>query len=403
MEYTPSTKLLDKYADILINYGLNGGNGIKPKEVVVLQVPDCAKPMLYALKRAVLKSGGYPILRYMPDRPDGMSKEDYELSSDDQLEFYPDKYFEGLIAQTNHLVVILSDTDKHDLEGVDSKKIMKVKKALKPYYDLREAKETKGDFSWTLALYPTQAFASEVGMTLEEYWNEVITACYLNDDNPVDTWKNIQKSIDTIKNKLTALKIQKVHVKAENIDLTVGIGSTRKWLGGSGKNIPSFEVFVSPDARMTEGYIYFNQPLYRFGNLIKDVRLEFKEGKIINSSASVGEELLKEMIAVENANRIGEFSLTDSRLSKITKLMGETLFDENIGGKYGNTHIAIGMAYKDSYNGDPKDVSKKQWEELGFNESAIHTDIMSTENRKVTAYLEDGSSMVIYENGVFTI
>lgn len=100
---------------------------------------------------------------------------------------------------------------------------------------------------------------------------------------------------------------------------------------------------------------------------------------------------------------VGEFSLTDRRLSRITKFMGETLFDENVGGEQGNTHIALGSAYKDSYTKDPSKVSKEQWEELGFNESSVHTDIVSTNKRKVTATLKDGSKKVIYENGEFKV
>ena len=112
---------------------------------------------------------------------------------------------------------------------------------------------------------------------------------------------------------------------------------------------------------------------------------------------------MKEMISVEGANYIGEFSLTDSRLSRITKFMGETLFDENMGGKFGNTHIALGSAYKDSYPGNPSSVSDEEWKEMGYNDSSVHTDIISTENREVTATLDDGSEIVIYQNGKFVI
>lgn len=83
--------------------------------------------------------------------------------------------------------------------------------------------------------------------------------------------------------------------------------------------------------------------------------------------------------------------------------MGETLFDENTGGKYGNTHIALGHAYKDSYPGDLAKVKKEQWEKMGFNDSPIHTDIISTTNRTVTATLVGGKEMVIYKDGKFTL
>src|SRR3990172_4533887 len=190
------------------------------------------------------------------------------------------------------------------------------------------------------------------------------------------------------------MKIKTLHVKGENIDLKIGVDSNRRWLGGSGRNIPSFELYISPDWRKTEGKIKFNQPLYRYGNLIKDIELEFKDGRVVSSKASENEHVLKEMIASENADKIGEFSLTDARMSRITKFMAETLFDENVGGEHGNTHIALGNAYQDSFPGDLTKITKEQWNEMGYNDSVVHTDIISTEPRTVTATLEDGSETV---------
>lgn len=83
--------------------------------------------------------------------------------------------------------------------------------------------------------------------------------------------------------------------------------------------------------------------------------------------------------------------------------MAETLFDENVGGPNGNTHLALGSSYHDCYAGNPSKVAKKEWQRLGYNESSVHTDIMSTTPRTVTAYLPNGKSKVIYKNGQFTI
>src|SRR5690606_29983539 len=135
--------------------------------------------------------------------------------------------------------------------------------------------------------------------------------------------------------------------------------------------------------RKTEGEIFFNQPLFFGGNMISDIYLRFEKGWVVESRAGRGEDLLKEMIASPNADKIGEFSLTDGRLSKITKFMGTTLYDENMGGPEGNTHIAVGNAYTDSFTGDPSGVTKERWAEMGYNESSVHTDIISTEPRTV--------------------
>ena len=124
---------------------------------------------------------------------------------------------------------------------------------------------------------------------------------------------------------------------------------------------------------------------------------------MIKSKAKKNEKVLKDMIATENANKVGEFSLTDKRFSRITKFMAETLFDENMGGPQGNTHIALGSSYHDCYLGSPSGVTKEEWEELGFNDSSVHTDIISTTERTVTAYLHGGKEKVIYKNGEFRV
>jgi len=399
--YQPSEEILDKYADVLVNSALGDCKGIKKGDVVFIQVPECAKPMLVSLRRAVLKAGGHPIIQYMPDN---IAKEFYELANEEQINFFPAKYLKGRIDEIDHSIFIEADTNPHELKSVEPKKMMEKSKAFKPYMEWRDEKENAGKFTWTLALYGTEAMAKEAGITLEEYWGEIIKDCYLDEESPREKWKEIFNEVERVKDKLNSLKIKKLRIRGVQIDLTIGLGENRKWMGGSGRNIPSFEVFISPDWRLTEGKIRFNQPLYRYGNLIKGARLEFKNGEVVKAEADEGEQVLKEMIVSdEGSKRVGEYSLTDSRLSRITQFMATTLFDENRGGEYGNTHIALGKAYQDSYPGDPSKITKEQWKEMGYNDSAVHTDIVSTENREVTAFLEDGREMVIYVDGKFVI
>jgi len=194
-----------------------------------------------------------------------------------------------------------------------------------------------------------------------------------------------------------------VHIQSENIDLKIKIGANRKWVGGSGHNIPSFEVFTSPDFRDVNGFIKFNQPLYYSGNVICDIELKFENGTVVEYNASKNKHVLDEMLSHKGATEIGEFSLTDSRFSRITKFMANTLYDENVGGEFGNTHVAVGNSYKNCFKGDYKSKTQEQWLELGYNDSDIHTDIVSTEDRTVTATLQDGSELVIYRDGKFTL
>ena len=399
--YTPSPEILDKYAQVLVNFALNSGEGVKPGDVVLVQIPEAAKPFYVPLRNTILKAGANPIMQYLAD---GVSPEQvYELASDEQLTFFPDKYLRGTIDQIDHRIALIAESDKYALKNVDPKKIFKRSNAMREYFEWMNVKEAAGKYTWTAAMYGTEVMASDVDMSLEEYWAEIIKACFLDEEDPIAKWKEVSGEVFRVQKALNDLHIDSLHVEAEGIDLTVGLGPNRSWMGGSGRNIPSFEVFISPDWRRTNGVISFNQPLYRYGNVIEGIRLEFKDGLVVKATATKNEHILKEMVASKNADKIGEYSLTDGRLSKITRLMGETLYDENIGGPEGNTHMALGNAYQDSFPGDPSTVTQDQWEEWGYNQSPVHTDIISTAPRTVTATLPDGSTKIIYQAGKFLV
>lgn len=408
-DYAPSQKVLENYAKVLVNFALGSGKGIKKGDTVYLTVNEYAKPLYVEIYKAIIKSGGNIIQNYLPDDKETYDKQNsnvsrlfYQYAKEDQINYFPSKFLKGLIEEIDHSIYIISDTNKHLLKGVSPKKIMARGKAFKPYMTWRNEKENKGLFSWTLALYGTPAMAKESKMSLKDYWGEIIKACFLDKKNPIAEWRKVFKMIEKAQNKLNSMPIEKLHVFGPDADLWVKLGEKKKWMGGSGSNIPSFEIFTSPDWRGTNGWIRFSEPLYRYGNLITGIELWFKDGRVVKSKATQNEKVLKEMIATENADRIGEYSLTDKRFSRITKFMAETLFDENVGGKYGNTHLALGNAYHDCFDGDPSQMNEEDWEELGFNSSSVHTDIVSTTPRTVTAHMEDGSTEVIYKDGQFT-
>jgi aminopeptidase len=252
-------------------------------------------------------------------------------------------------------------------------------------------------------MYGTEGMAREAGLDVKDYWGQIKKACFLDDPDPLARWRSVFKRIQTVLTKLNELPIDKLHVEAHKTDLWITLGQKRQWLGGSGRNIPSFEIFTSPDWRGTSGKIYFDLPLYRYGNIIRDIRLEFKNGIIVKATAAKNEKLLVELIKQKNADRIGEFSLTDTDFSKITKFMADTLFDENFGGRFGNTHLAVGKSYHDTYAGNLGKMTGRDFKKLGFNDSVEHTDIIASSDRTVTAMLRDGTERVIYRRGHFTL
>jgi len=403
MSYQPSEQILEKYAKVLVNFALGGGTGIKPGDVVYLQSPLSALPFYRALRKVILDSGGL-MISSLGDDMSGATKYFYDHASHDQLTTFLSKYAKGLVGQVDHRIAVIADHDVHELDKVDPKKMMLVQKSAKPLMEWFNKKENNGLYTWTLALYGTPSMAKEAGLALEDYWRQIINACYLDQVDPIGKWRKISAEVQRVATKLTNLQIKNLHLTGSDIDLHIKVGEKRRWLGGGGRNIPSFEVFTSPDWRGTEGWIRFDQPLYYYGPKVESIELHFKAGRVVEASATKNEKLLKEMLATDKgAAQIGEFSLTDKRLSRITKFMAGTLFDENMGGPFGNTHLAVGKSYHDTYVGDTAKITKSLSRQLGYNESAIHVDMISTSDRTVTATLTNGSKKIIYKNGQFTI
>lgn len=402
--YTPNQEILKKFSDVLVNFALNSGNGVKKGEVVYLIINEVAKPMLLPLQKSILEAGAHMILCYLPaelERDRDETRQFYEIANEEQLSFFPEDYIKARIDTIDHVVMILSTNDHNYYKGIDQSKISKRNRIWRKYMEMRNEKEYAGKLTWVLTDYPTQAMAEAANMTLEEYWDQIIKACYLNEEDPIAKQKETMMKTQKILEYVNSLEIESLHIEGEDLDLNIVMGEARQFVGGTGRNIPSFEIFTSPDARYTNGWIKFNQPLYRNGQVIRGIKLEFKDGNVVNFSADENFEALKAMIETdEGSRRIGEFSLTDKRFSKIDRIMANTLFDENFGGEFGNTHIALGQSYRDAIIEQEK-YSAEDLKNMGFNESSIHTDIISTSNRKVTAKLKDGREIVIYENGSF--
>jgi aminopeptidase len=405
VRYTPSHEHLVRYAEVLVGFALGGGAGIARGDVVHVTADESAKPLYVELCRAVWRAGGHVIGDYRPgdDQTHNLSRDFYEIADGEQLAFFPERYRRGLLDQSDHQIYIRGGSDPHALQGVDPAKILQHRRALSPLVGWQTAKESSGELTWTVALYGTDGMAGEAGMPIEQYWRQIIDACFLGQPDPIASWRRVSEQIAGYTEQLNALPIERVHVEGEDVDLWLTLGAQRRWVGGGGRNIPSFEIFTSPDWRGTEGWIRFSEPLYIYGALVTGIELEFHAGRLTRTKADQGESLLGELLSTERSDRVGEFSLTDRRLSPITRFMADTLYDENVGGPFGNTHIAMGNSLHHCYDGDPEPLSATEWEHLGFNESAVHTDIVSTTDRVVTAVMSDGSRRTIYQSGCFEL
>lgn len=393
---------LEKYTDVLI-WGLTTARTqtFKKGDIILLRYELPAISLAESVYARLIKMGFNVIPRAGITPP--MEKGFYSLSNDEQLTFkVPGN--EELYKSLNGSIYIIAPSSLTHLSGIDPKRIGMVAVAQKYLRDILDKREEMGLFGWTLCMYPTEELAKHAGLSLEDYTKQIIKAAFLNNRDPVGKWIDVYTEVSSIKKGLNSMDVSEYHVESANTDLIITPGEMRKWIGISGHNIPSFEIFLSPDWRGTRGVYYADQPSYRNGNLVKGLKLEFKDGRAVKIEADEGSKFARKQLAMdEGASQVGEFSLTDKRFSKIDKFMANTLFDENFGGKNGNCHIALGASYSDTYSGDPAELTKEKKEALGFNDSALHWDLVNTEKKRVTAKLKSGKSITIYENGVFII
>jgi len=397
-----SKNQLEKYSEILL-WGLKKARTkrFNKNDNILIKYNLAAIKLAEVLQRKILDMGMNPILRinYSPQ----MDRNLYEKAGNRQLIFQAPGEKE-LFENLNGSIHLHAPESLTHLGHIDPKKIGKAAIARKPLRDILWKREEDGYFGWTLCMIPTPELAEKSGLSINEYFNQIIRACHLDKKDPVKEWEKIYEEAMSIKKWMNSMNVKYYHILSSAIDLIITPGQKRRWVGISGHNIPSFEIFISPDWRGTEGVYYANLPSFRDGNYVEGVKLEFKKGKVFKIDAKKGRDFVSKQLAIDiGATRVGEFSLTDRRFSKINKYMANTLYDENHGGRYGNCHLAVGMSYSDTFDGDPSKLTKELKNKLGFNDSALHWDLVNTEDKIVTAHLHSGKEVIIYKNGIFTL
>ncbi len=393
---------LEKYAQTLW-WGLEKARPVpyKKGDSILLRYDMLALPLAEVVFDLLVKKGLNPIPR--ATLSPAMEVSFYGQASKDQLEYIHNGERETQ-GNLNGLISLIAPESLTHLSGINPNQMAITSIARKCLRDIMEKREQDADFAWTLCMYPTQALADSANISLEEYAEQIKNACFLNEDDPIACWEDIFNKAATVKDYLNSLDVDFFHIQSATTDLKVYRGEKRQWIGISGHNIPSFELLLSPDYKYTEGVYYADQPSFRSGNYVEGIRLVFKNGVATEISAKTGEAFVKNQLLMdEGAARLGEFSLTDKKFSKINIFMANTLFDENFGGNFGNCHVAVGASYADTYSGDQKELTKEKKEQLGFNSSALHWDLVNTEEKTVTAHLKNKEAILIYKDGEFVL
>ncbi|NJN34360.1 MAG: aminopeptidase [Saprospiraceae bacterium] len=372
------TSVLEKYADLLVNYCLE----IKTGDKLFIQTTMLAEPLVREVYRAAWRAGaGVVETDFMfRERNRIFLAEVNEAQARTISPFYQmamenfDAYLH-IRAPFN----LREDQNISDTEGSKSRWRSEALRAVSNTYFRRTAKRGESDsLKRTLCQYPTDAAAQEAGMSLSEYEHFVFNACKLFEDNPREAWLALREQQKGIVEYLNNCKsIRYVGASTDISFSTIG----RTWINSDGQtNMPSGEVYTSPVENSVNGVVHFSFPSIYNGIEVEDVRLWVKEGFIEKWEARRGVEFLDKIFKIEGTRRFGEAAIgTNYAINRMTK---NILFDEKIGG---TIHMAIGQSYLQTG---------------GKNESAVHWDMITdmTEGGEIYA---DGA--LIYRNGSFLI
>jgi aminopeptidase len=275
------------------------------------------------------------------------------------------------------LTIEASENTK-SLSGVDPKRVALRQAALGGLGRRLMERSASGELRRCLTLFPTEAHAQDAEMSLAEYEDFVFDSCLLNLPDPAEGWRQVRAEQQRIVDYLMAH--DHIHIVAPDTDIRYRVAG-RTWINSDGKrNFPSGEVFTGPIENSVEGHVRFNYPAIYNGREVEDVRLFFKAGKVVEASASRGEDFLQAMLDTDPGARfLGEVAFgLNYNIQRFTR---KILFDEKIGG---TMHMALGRSYPDSG---------------GKNDSAIHWDLIcDLRDGEVTA---DGE--LCYRDGKFIV
>ena len=360
---------LNKLAKLLVNYSTE----VKKGDFVFICADEVATPWAVEVAKEATKNGAHVEYRLESDE---MQEIKLKYSSEEQLK-EGNLIYETLLSKADVWLTAWGSRNTRSLSKIDSEKLKIAQQGAAKWRKTYSDRCGDGSLRWCGTQYPTYADAQEACMSMSEYEEFVYGAGLLNCDDPVAQWKRISQEQERWVKYLDTKK--ELHIISEGTDIKVGI-KDRKWINCDGKvNFPDGEIFTSPVESDIHGYITFSFPGIFSGKQIEGIRLEVKEGKVVEATAKKGEELLKSLLETdEGASFFGEVAIgTNYGIKDFTSNM---LFDEKIGG---TVHMAIGDSMPEAG---------------GKNKSSLHWDMLCDMRNGGEIYA-DGE--LFYENGKF--
>jgi len=362
---------VEKLAKLCVQYS----TAVKPKDKVLIEGSDLAYPLISEIYKECLLSDADPMILPQLD----VEYTFYKHAKKRQLrQDFIRSVLKFLYEKIDVRITVACIPNPRELTGVDAAKIAITQVSWKDVWDLFMKRYDADELRWILLPYPTNSGAQEASMAFQEYEDFVYESCLVDKEDPVEEWKKIRANQERISKYLNSTA--NVRITGEDTELTFSTKGRKWWNNAGTGNMPGGEVYTGPVEDSVNGTVRFSYPGIYSGKEVEDITLTFKEGKVTKAKATKGNDVLREILKIEGANRLGEAAVgTNYGITRFTKNM---LFDEKMGG---TIHMALGASYP--WTG-------------GLNKSAVHWDLLK-DMKKDGEIRADGK--LIYEKGKFLI
>lgn len=398
-----------KYAELIAKVGANIQKGQEVNIVSDIEIKD----FILILVEECYKAGASKVTIDWSD--DDLTKLNIKYADENKLSHLTnyEKARQEFNIENHPARIYIDSSDPDGLKDLDQEKYGRI--LASKGKEIREYRDKYDDYcQWVIAGVPGAKWAKKVFPDLskdeakEKLYELILKVSRAFDGNPIENWKEHDKNLVEKANKLNALKLHYLHYKASNgTDLTVELLPNVNWEAGGEytkgtkihfqPNIPTEECFTSPNKFGTNGIVYSSKPLSYRGQIIDNFYLRFENGKVVESYAETGDDLLKNMLNLdENARYLGECALVPfhSPINDTGVLFFSTLYDENA-----SCHLALGTAFPMLIQGY-EDMSEEEIKKVNINKSIVHTDFMiGTDDLVIEGIDFKGNKVTIFENG----
>ncbi|TCZ76599.1 aminopeptidase [Paenibacillus albiflavus] len=402
---------IEKYAELIVKVGAN----IQPGQILLIESPLETAVLTRKIVQKAYEAGAKYVEVDWNDEETTRTR--FEYAPEDSFTFYPKWSAEmrEQLAEGGGALINIKVPNPDLYNGIDMSKVSASTKAASVARQKFQGYVRTNKLSWCLVKAPTKAWAAKVFPELPEeeqvqaMWDTIFKITRADHDDPVAAWHAHLDRLNSMQEILNRKNYKKLHYKAPGTDLVVELPEGHIWMSGGGHNeqgihfvanIPTEEVFSMPKRDGVNGTIRSTMPLNLNGRIVDKFSFTFENGKVVDYSAEVGYEHLKDLLETdEGAKHLGEIALVqdDSPISNLNRIFYNTGVDENA-----SCHFALGSAYPFTLENGTK-MSEEELLSRGANISLTHVDFMvGSAELDIDGILADGTIEPVFRKGNWT-